>query len=115
MYGRLPTRQDFTCSPSHVKELRLFMAFEIARLQSIPEMYTEGENALHNAMPDIRRDKSTARRRQYRELEANMVSTSRQNADQSHLFQGLVELDKEYNKEIKNVIDLRTPPNSPLH
>jgi len=44
-----------------------------------------------------------------------MISTSRQNADQSHLFQGLVELDKEYNKEIKNVIDLRTPPNSPLH
>ena len=113
MYGRLPTRQDFTSSPSHVKELRLFMAFEIARLHSIPERYTEGENALHNAQPGIRRDRAIARRRRNLELEANMISASRQSADQSHLFQGLVDLDKEFYKEVKKVIDLRSPPNSP--
>ena len=86
------------------------MAFEIARLQSIPEMYTAGEVALHNEMPGIRRERATARRRRNRELEANMVSASRQNADESYLFQGLVELDKEYGKGCDR---LRSPSNSP--
>ena len=114
MYGRLPTRQDFTSSPSHVKELRLFMAFEIARLHSIPEMYTEGEIALYNELPGRRRERAAARRRRNRELEANMVSASRRNADHSYLFQCLVELDKEYDVEVRAVIDLTSPLNSPL-
>jgi hypothetical protein len=114
MYGRLPTRQDFTSMPSHVKEIRLFMAFEIARLHSIPEMYTDGENVLYNELPGLRRDRAAARRRRNRDLEANMVSASRRNADQSYLFQGLVELDKEYDIEVRAVIDLISPSNSPL-
>jgi len=77
-------------------------------------MYTEGENALYNELPGRRRERAAARRRRNRELEANMVSASRRNADQSYLFQGLVELDKEYDIEVRAVIDLTSPLNSPL-
>lgn len=113
MYGRLPTRQDFTCKPAHVKEMRLFMAFEIARLQGIPEMYTDGEIALHDELPSLRRQRAVERRMRNRLLEANMVSESRQNADESYLFEGLVSLDKEFEQQVKNVIDLISPSTSP--
>ena len=111
MYGRLPTRDDFTCKPAHVKEIRLFMAFEIARLHSLPEMYTQGEINVHDRLPEQQRERAANRRRLNRELEANMVDASRRNVDQIHLFEGLKTLDKEYEERV--MINLITPPSSP--
>ena len=111
MYGRLPNRDDFTCRPAHVREIRLFMAFEIARLHSIPEMYTQGEVDEHDRLPEQRRERVANRRRLNRALEANMVDASRRNVDETHLFEGLEKLDKEFEHRVVNLI---TPPSSPL-
>jgi hypothetical protein len=90
-----------------VKEIRLFMAFEIARLHSLPEMYTQGEIDVHDALPEQQRARAAIRRRLNRDLEANMVNASRSNVDETHLYEGLQTLDKEFEKR---VMDLVTPP-----
>ena len=43
MYGTLPNRLDFSCHPVHIEQMRLFMAYEVARLFSFPHEFTEGE------------------------------------------------------------------------
>jgi hypothetical protein len=86
------------------------MAFEIARLHSLPERYTQGEINVHIRLPEVLRARAANRRRLNRELEANMVDASRRNVDQSHLFEGLQTLDKEFENR---VTDLVTPPGTP--
>jgi hypothetical protein len=43
MYGTLPNRSDFSCHPVHIEKLRLFMVYEVARLFSFPQEFTQGE------------------------------------------------------------------------
>jgi len=69
MYGELPTSLDFTCDSPHVKAMRLFMLFEIARLSSLPQRWTVEEMAFYDgnaqqvlANRDIRRQRAAAER-----------------------------------------------------
>jgi hypothetical protein len=110
MYGRLPTRQDFTCAPAHVKEIRLFMAFEIARLQGLPEMYSAGEQRLHLNADNRRKDLRARRKVANRTLEANRTAESRANEHETHLYDGLNDLATAYNTSL---ISLISPPCSP--
>ena len=48
-YGRLPSNEDFTCAPQHIKCLRLFMLHEINRFRKWADIFTEGENSLNEA------------------------------------------------------------------
>lgn len=55
MYGRLPNLDDFSCDSIQVKEIRLFMLYEIDRLNELPEILSVGEIADFNAKEEAHR------------------------------------------------------------
>ena len=92
MYGELPTNEFFTCAPAHVKEMRLFMIYEIARLASLPPKWSVSEIALYNATAD-QRTANKALRKQRAQAQREFAL---RNGDNVILNYGLLELDAEF-------------------
>lgn len=97
MYGSLPTNDFFTCAEAHVKQMRFFMIFEIARLSSLPCEWTEQERALYNGSVQRRLANQAVRRQR---AEAQRVFNFINNVDNNHLVGELIELDEEFAERV---------------
>jgi len=96
MYGELPTNEFFTCAPEHVKEMRLFMFYEIARLSSLPPNWTTSETNLYNATREqIAANRSVRKQRNKQQRELNAA-----NPANVFLNVGLIALDEEFAKQL---------------
>jgi hypothetical protein len=112
MYGELPTNDFFTCAVAHVKQMRFFMIFEIARLSTLAEGWTVQERDLFAGTVEKRAaNKAVRRQRAIAQREFNFIN------DHGHLDQGLIDLDEEFADKVAEqqakkdvlVTDLLTP------
>ena len=112
MYGELPTNNFFTCAPVHVKEMRLFMLYEIARLASLPQKWTVSEIALYNATLEQRTANKSARRQRARAQREFALL----NGDNLILNNDLLDLDEEFEPELVELgVDLGVDVEGIIH
>ena len=96
MYGELPSNAFFTCKPEHVKEMRLFMIYEIARLASLPANWTDEEKILYNGTVEQRKANKSAR------IQRALAQRAyeQRHGDNRVLNRALEDLDQEFEDEV---------------
>ena len=102
MYGILPQSMDFTCAAVHMKEIRLFILFETARLSSLPAMWTDSEKELYDGHEDARRANFVVRRQRNAEKARLEVIRSKARPDYNLLNAQLFVIDDLYEEEFNN-------------